>query len=232
MRPTPGRTVTLALLGLIFGHSLLAENPKEQVNGIVRETQKQGNRSGRITLVWWIPAEFWRAALRATGTVPIDRINEAVKALSDVNVFMVIDAKVGAFATMDYVPAAELQKNLSVTDTTGKPLAMIPEDKQSPGTKNLLAVMKPVIGNMLGEFGKSISFFVFEGKNKDGSRRIDPLKPGSFTARLNEETFRWRLPLGSLLPNKVCPKCQEQFPGNYSFCPFDATPLQEASETK
>jgi hypothetical protein len=91
----------------------------------------------------------------------------------------------------------------------------------------MLAIMKPMFANMLGEFGKNVSFLAFEGKNKDGTRRVDPIKPGILTAKLNEEELRWRLPLGSLLPAKICPKCSETFPGNYGFCPFDATPLKE-----
>ncbi|HEY4284912.1 MAG TPA: hypothetical protein VGM62_17750 [Chthoniobacterales bacterium] len=163
--------------------------------------------------------------MHASGAIVADKASEAVAAMSDVNVFLILDAIVGAFGAMDSVATTELQKNLSITDTAGKPLALIPESKQSAATKNMLAMMKPLLSNMLGDFGKGVSFFVFEGKNKDGSRRIDPMKPGNFTAKLSEEEFRWRLPLGSLMAEKVCPKCHEQFPGNYAFCPFDATAL-------
>jgi hypothetical protein len=224
--------IVVSLLGLLVLRPLAADNPKQQLNAIVRETQKQGSRAGRITVVWWMPTEFWQTALRANGTVPADKINEAIAALSDVNVFLLVDAKIGALAVMDYTPAADLQKNFSVIDAAGKPLAEIPEAKQSMATKNLLAVMKPIMANMLGEFGKGISFLVFEGKNKDGSRKIEPTKPGMLTAKLGEEEFRWRLPLGSLLPDKTCPKCSESFPGNYGFCPYDATPLQAVGEKK
>jgi hypothetical protein len=222
----------VTLLGLLICRPLAADNPKQQLNAIVRETQKQGSRSGRITVVWWMPTEFWQAALRANGTVPADKINEAVAALSDVNVFLLVDAKVGALAVVDYTPATELQKKFSVIDPAGKPVGAIPEAKQSMATKNLLAIMKPIMGNMLGEFGKGISFLVFEANNKDGARRVDPTKPGILKAKLSEEEFRWRLPLGSLLPDKTCPKCNESFPGNYAFCPYDATPLQVEAEKK
>ncbi|MFL6515490.1 MAG: hypothetical protein ACJ8M1_10760 [Chthoniobacterales bacterium] len=222
--------IVVGWLGLLIGGPLAADNPKQQLNAIVRETQKQGSRAGRITVVWWMPTEFWQAALRANGTVPADKINEAVAALSDVNVFLLVDAKVGALAVVDYAPAAELQKNFSVTDPAGKPVAFIPEARQSMATKNLLAIMKPIMGNMLGEFGKGISFLVFEAKNKDGSRKVDPGKPGILKAKLGEEEFRWRLPLGSLLPDRICPQCSESFPGNYAFCPYDATPLRAPTE--
>src|SRR5438067_3008394 len=227
------------LRGIVFALTLVipavslwpAQNYKEQLNGLIRETQRQGSRAGRVTVVWWIPTEFWRAALSASGTVPPDKIQEMVASISDVNVFIVIDAKAGGLS-VDYVPETELEKNFSVSDVEGKSVARIPESKQSSASKNLIGVMKPLFSNMLGEFGKHTSFFVFEGKNKDGSRRLDPSKQGTFTARLGGEKFHWRLPLGSLLPDKVCPKCNETFPGNYAFCPFDATALKEKSSEK
>src|SRR3954465_958770 len=116
-------TVGVILLGLLICRPLAADNPKQQLNAIVRETQKQGSRAGRITVVWWMPTEFWQTALRANGTVPADEINEAIAALSDVNVLLLVDAKIGALAVMDYTPAADLQKNFSVIDAAGKPLA-------------------------------------------------------------------------------------------------------------
>lgn len=214
----------LAVLA-IGGAPLLAQNAKEQLNAIIRDTQKQGNRAGRVELVWWVPPEFWRATMQAAGTVPVDKVEEMVKAISDVNVFIVFDGKVGALGQMDFVPQAELQKTFSLLGGDGKAIASVPENKQSTATKNLLGIMKPILANMLGQLGQNIVFFVFDGKAKDGSRLIDPNKPGSFVAKLGEEEFKWRLPLGSLLPDKTCPKCKETFAGNYAFCPFDATPL-------
>jgi hypothetical protein len=225
----------LALTSLVFvtinlARAAIAENAKQQLNEIVRDTQKQGNRAGRITLVWWLPPEFWRAALAASGSLPADKIQEMVSSISDVNVFTILDGKIGPLS-IDYVSEGELVKSVSVIDGQGKPLALIPEAKQSAATKNLLAIMRPVLANMLGEFGKHVSFFVSEGKSKNGSRAVDPGKPGSLIVKVNVEEFRWRLPLGSLLPRRVCPKCSETFPGNYEFCPFDATPLKEKPAT-
>src|SRR5262249_557938 len=101
--------------------------------------------------------------------------------------------------------------------------------------KRVVSLLGPVLTNMLGDVGSHMSFFIFADKTKDPkgqTRGIDPTKPGVLTARLGGEEFRWRLPLGSLRPPKVCPKCHESFPGNYSFCPFDATPLPETEKEK
>ena len=227
------RGIALALvLSTALDGSLLAQNAKGKLNDLIRETQKQGVRSGRVTLVWWIPVEFWRAALNANGTVPAEKTEEMVASVSDVNVFIVVDAKIGAFAALTYEPQTELEKNLSVIDPEGKPLGLIPEAKQSATTRNLVSMMKPLLSNMMGDLGKNLSFFIYEGKEKNGARRVDPTKDGTLIARLGAEEFKWRLPLGSLLPAKVCPKCSETFPGNYVFCPFDATALKDSNTEK
>lgn len=227
------RTFVFVLIFLVsLGQSLRAQNFKERLNNIIRETQKQGTRAGRLTLVWWLPPEFWRSALQASGTVPADKVEEMVAEISDVNVFVVVDAKMGALGVLTFEPQTELEKNLSITDPAGKTLALIPEEKQTAATKNLLAIMKPLFANMIGELGKNLSCFVYEGKTKSGARHIDPTKPGLLAAKMGSEEFKWRLPLGSLLPAKVCPKCDETFPGNYAFCPYDASPLQEKGSEK
>lgn len=217
--------IVAACIFLAICCSALAQNAKQQMNAIIRDTQKQGSRAGRITIVWWIPPEFWRAAMAASGIVPVDKAEEMLSSIRDVNVFMVIDGKVGPFAAPDFAPAEEVQRNISLTDTQNMIVPLIPEVKQIVAIRNMISMMKPIFANMLGEFGRNLLFVVFEGINNDGSRRIDPLKPGSFTVKLNTEEFRWRLPLGSLLPAKKCPRCNDVFPGNYAFCPFDATPL-------
>lgn len=165
--------------------------------------------------------------MAASGAVPMDKANELVESIADINILLIVDAKMGAFGVENFAVPEDIQKNLSVFDSQQKPLVPVPPDKQSMATKSMLAMTKPLMANMLGEFGKNMAFFVFEGKNKDGSRRVDPTKPGNFLVKLNVEEFRWRLPLGSLLPSKVCPKCTETFPGNYNYCPFDATLLVE-----
>jgi hypothetical protein len=171
--------------------------------------------------------------MAASGTVPADKAREMVASIRDANVFLIVDGTIGPFAA-DFAPPEEVQKNISLTDTQNRIVPLIPDAKQSSATRNMVSMMKPIFATMLGEFGRSVSFVVFEGVNNDGSRRIDPLKPGNFTVKLNTEEFRWRLPLGSLLPNKKCPKCNEAFPGNYAFCPFDATPLvaEQSSQKK
>jgi hypothetical protein len=47
----------------------------------------------------------------------------------------------------------------------------------------------------------------------------DPLEPGAFQFSVYEQTVHWRKPLASLLPPKLDPKTQEEFPGKYYYNP-------------
>src|ERR1700751_674759 len=107
-----GIAATLGLMAVTCT-PLLGQNPKARLNELIRETQKQGSRAGRFTLVWWVPPEFWRGAMSASGTGPVDKIEDAVAAMSDVNVFIVVVGKMGAFGSMTFEPPADLEKHLS-----------------------------------------------------------------------------------------------------------------------
>jgi hypothetical protein len=108
--------------------------------------------------------------------VPVDKIDQSVASIEDVNVFLIIDGRIGGFGAIDYTVPSDLQKNLSVMDPQGQPMALIPEGKQSTSVKNLIATMGPVFTNMLGDVGKHMSFLVFEGRSKrtfgGGSRSV------------------------------------------------------------
>ena len=56
------------------------------------------------------------------------------------------------------------------------------------------------------------------------------VQEGSFTVKMMDETYNWRLPLGSLLPKKVCRTCGESLNGAWKFCPWDGTKLTMPEE--
>lgn len=91
-------------------------------------------------------------------------------------------------------------------------------------------MMKPLFANMLGPMGQNMVFFLFPSNNKEGQKIADSKKEGSFSVEMGEREFRWRLPLGSLLPPKICPTCGEKLSGAYKFCPWDGTKLPEAKK--
>ena len=102
----------------------------------------------------------------------------------------------------------------------------LPGGALSEDVVNLISTMKPVMAGMLGQFGKALEFIVYT--NVQGGRKILSAKSkGEFDYRLYDQTFHWKLPLGSLLPDKVDPETGETFPGDYVFSPYTGRKLKE-----
>ena len=85
--------------------------------------------------------------------------------------------------------------------------------------------MKPLIGGTLGKLGESMEFIAFEGRDKNDKRLLDPLGKAMFTVTVGDRDYKWRLPLGALLPPKFDAKTGEQFPGNFEFSPYTGAKL-------
>lgn len=56
---------------------------------------------------------------------------------------------------------------------------------------------------------------------------IDATKRGNLKIKVGNKEFQWRLPLDSLLPMKICPKCNKECKGSWIFCPWCGKKLKE-----
>lgn len=208
----------------------LAQESKVISNAVIAETQKMSDKVDEMTLVWWIPEEFWRISFAQDPTVTEAQVEEFVKVLRPYTLILVVDGKIGAFGGVTYESEATIQAGIKVKDSEGTRYRPISRDEIDADTKNFLSMMGPVLVNMLGSMGQNMHFFLFPAKNKKGQNIADAKKEGSFSVELGEREFRWRLPLGSLLPPKICPTCGEKLSGAYKFCPWDGTKLPEAKK--
>lgn len=105
--------------------------------------------------------------------------------------------------------------------------APIPEAEVSEDEQTVIAVFRPVFSNMLGQMGQNLDLLLFPLQDAHGHALADPLNPGRFTINVFDEKFTWRLPLGSLLPQKRCPEDGEMLNGAWTFCPIHGVKLEE-----
>ena len=49
---------------------------------------------------------------------------------------------------------------------------------------------------------------------------------GGVKFKVATQEFRWRLPLGALMPAKVCAKCNDKCSGAWDYCPWCGTRLE------
>lgn len=215
----------IILVMAMLSVSLLARGADFQ--RIVQDTQKLARTPSEITLVWWIPSEFWDVVMRDNPSVTEAARTQFIKSLDNYLVIVVVDADVGPMGGLSPKDRAAIESNtqLLVDGVAVSPLAL---DEMSPDALNFVTMMKPVMENALGQLGKGMEFFVYPNPPR-GETRISALKPGRFSYTAFGNKFDWRLPVGSLLPNKVDKKTGEVFPGDYMFNPYTGDALSGGS---
>jgi len=194
------------------------------VQDLVRETQRTADTNGQITMVWWMPQQFWQASMDANPATPAEARAMVLNGLADYTVIAMLRAKPGATGVTDVQSKAELIKNarVEVSGTVIEPLA---PEVISPVAQVLLSQLKPAMASMAGAVGGAMEFVVYPAKSADGKPLLDAAQNGTLKITLYEDTFTWRLPLGSLLPARIDKKSGEEFPGNYQFNPFTGDKL-------
>lgn len=231
--------LSLELIGIARGDSDRAAPPttapaaknQPSVTELLHSTQQLSSDSGRLTLVWWIPKEYWRVAMSKNTKVTPAYIDDLEKSLAPYVLMVIVDGQMGPFGVTKYVPEDQLRTSLAIKDSEGHTYPPLEDEDLDGSAKNLLASITPVLANSLGPMGKNMHFFAFGAKDTNGRPIADPLREGRFSIVVAQKEFKWRLPLGSLLPPKVCPKCGEVLSGAYKFCPYDGTALPQATDS-
>lgn len=219
-------TVILLAVFLMFG--FIPEGlAKEEidVNALIAETQKVTREADDLNMVWWIPEEFWRASFSEDPSTTEAQIEEFIDVIRPYTIIVVVDGTIGSLGGITYTSEADIRATVKLRDSAGTVYKPLGEDSIDADIKNFLSMMKPVFINMLGPMGENMHFLLFPAKNKAGKQIADASKEGAFRIELGKREFKWRLPLSSLLPPKICPKCGEKLSGGYKFCPYDGTRL-------
>jgi len=218
---------TVASLAVLFASLCLGDGNKPDLQSLIRETQQMSQVPHEMGLIWWIPPQFWRASLEASGKMSPEQVNDFLKTIKPYTVVAVVKGQIGSFGGVTYEDEATLRAKLVLIDHDQVEYKPLEDADVSADMQNFMSMMKPVFANMLGAMGKNLDIFVFPANGKNGQAIADAQKDGQFSVGLGEEKFRWRLPIGALLAPKICPKCGEKLSGAYKFCPFDGTPLDK-----
>jgi hypothetical protein len=221
MRP---RGAPRLVAGVFIGLALLSRAGAADLREFIHETQQSVTVAQQLTMAWWIPPEFWDLSMAANPNLSAANAAEIRNSFHDYQVFAVVRANVGIQGLTGAASKADLLAN-SHFQIGGKAIAAIEPDKVPTGVQTMLGAMRPLIGSMLGQLGQSMELIVYPAV-VDGQRMNDPLKTGAFQFMVYDQTFHWRLPLASLLPKKIDPKSNEEFPGNYLYNPYTGDKLR------
>lgn len=193
---------------------------------LVRETQKQGNDPGRITIAWWLPEEFWTVSAQQGGGAGSAQAEAMTATLRPYLVIAAVDGKVGPMGGVDYLGAPALRATVKVKDAAGRVHAPLSDAELSADLRNLAAVLRTLFGSMLGAMGEGIEVFFFPANSADAPIAVAS-KEGAFSVTVGTQTFQWRLPLAALMPQKVCPEDGEKMSGAWKYCPWHGKALAE-----
>ena len=223
----------LPAVWLIVGFLVLpaitaAAPPAVDMEALISDTQRTTPDNDRMSLVWWMPEEFWRISFAQEKALTAEGVEDMLKALRPYTLIAVVDGKIGPMGGVTFKSEAEVRKEIVFIDTAGKEHRPLAEDAINQDVQLLLGVMKPMLGNMLGPMGESMYFFAFPARSESGKALADPLGEGALTLRLGDESYDWKLPLGSLMPAKMCPKDKEILNGAWSYCPWHGDKLVPA----
>jgi hypothetical protein len=225
-------TLALSVCGTLQGAETHAAAPHAiDLDVLTKETQQFSKDPARLTLVWWIPQEFWMALFAENPTVSPAEFANLRQTLRPYVVVVVIDGTVGADGALNYRSEDALRADLRMHGNAGLTYAPLATKQLSAEVSKLLASMQPILADMLGLLGKNMHILLFPAGDAHGKPFVDPYHRGTLTMALDHtRQVTWHLPLGALVPDKTCPTCGETFSGTYDYCPYDGTKLQ-ASKT-
>jgi len=227
-RRIAGKIVSIGLVAVGFslvGLPAVAQEQKSDFTQLMADFMRMSNTNGELNLIWWIPEEFWRVSAASNSNVSHSQIDMVIKIVHPYTIVAVASGRTRPFASPTYRTEAEVRELVRLKDSSGNTYSPLPQDQLDPSTAGLLALLKPLLGKMAGGVTENMQFCVFSGSTKDGARICDPTKEGSCEVDLGGLEFKWRLPLGSLLPKQKCPTCGEILSGAYKYCPYDGTKL-------
>jgi hypothetical protein len=220
------RTTVTQLAGVVislFCFSWSAEAAGVDLVALAQETQKISQKTDELTLIWWIPEEFWKASFAQQKQISAEQAEEFLKVMRPYVVVAVVKGKIGLTSTFE--PEEFARANTKVIDAQGKAIAPLGDAEVDATAKGVLGLFKPMLSNMMGAMGKNMHFLVFPAKTADGRQVVDTNQKGRFSVTVANKEFKWRLPLDSVLPKQTCSKCQEECKGSWIFCPWCGTKL-------
>lgn len=220
----------LLVLGLLAFPALApAAGPAVDVQALIQETQKSAPGSDDMAMVWWMPEDFWRLSFEQEKSLTAEGTEEMLQALRPYTLVAVVDGKMGPMGGVTFRPEADVRKDVVFVDTSGKEHRPLADDALNKDVKILFGLLKPMLSDMLGPMGESMYFFAFPARNDAGKPLADPMKEGSFSIKVGPQSFDWKLPLGSLMPARMCPKDKEVLNGAWSYCPWHGDKLVPAN---
>ena len=99
---------------LVFGSINLsfAQDIKVDINALIQETQKMSQSAEEMTLIWWIPEDFWRVSFEQNPNMTEAQIEEFIKVLHPYTMIVAVDGKIGSFGGVTYESESTIRNSI------------------------------------------------------------------------------------------------------------------------
>jgi len=185
----------LALLGLTSAAACAAESSTD-TKTLAHQTRKTSDDAGQFYLVWWLPQLLSESILRDIPNPGATDRDAMLRALEPYVVFALSRGQVGEHGLVETSDRAELLRR-SELSVNGQTLTADAADQNDPAALAALALIKPVLaqmlGPMLGRNGGGIEFALF--RPLPGLHVPGPTEGGNIEYRLYRKRYTWQLPI-------------------------------------
>ncbi|MAM29794.1 MAG: hypothetical protein CMC13_12290 [Flavobacteriaceae bacterium] len=212
----------LSSLSAVFGQ--FKEAKDVSMEELMLETQFTTENPDKMSMIWWIPFEFWEVSNAQDPTASFDEIAALKTMLEGYEVLAVVEGDIGYFGGITY-DTKENVLNSTQIEYKGEMLLQVSEKKINSDLANFFSMMKPMVVNMFGPMGENMHFVFFENNNKSTVLPIDPKSSETVTFTLGTYVKEVTLPLNSMLLEKKCPIDKSLHSGKWSYCPFHGEKL-------
>lgn len=194
---------------------------------LVQDTQLMSKESNEMLFVWWLPEEYWKVSLSQHKGVTSKQIEDFLKVIRPYTIIVVTYCTIGTFGGITYKSEEWIRENTRLIDNTGTTYTPITTDEIDADANYFLQLIKPFLIDAIGLMGENMHFLLFPAKTANGTPIADATKRGNLKIKMGNKEFQWRLPLESLLPMKICPKCKQECKGSWIFCPWCGKKLEK-----
>jgi len=207
------------LSGVAFGQEPI------DLQALLRETQKTSQTTGQLTMVWWIPEQFWQAAAANNNPAGSAQSDALMKIMGRYTFISVVDGQLGPLGGVTYKSEELVRNSVTLKDSMGVSYSPLADTAIDADMRIILQLFKPIFTNIAGPLGQNMHILLFPSTGKDGQPLADAKSTGSFNVVLAGKEFKYVLPLASMLPFRYDAATGEKFPGTYNFNPITGTRL-------
>lgn len=199
------------------------------IDEFTHDTQVLHSEDYALTQAWWIPVEFWQAALSKVNPALAE---QAVQILKSYSMVAVVQADVTALGGFAYYSRDEIAQRLQVqrVGAQGAPVALPQEKSVNPAVQNLLMQLTPLLGKAIGDMGRNMHFFVLADTDDKGQRLASPYETGRVQIQLGAsetqpaQQLDIELPVNALFVPRLCANGKPAHVA-WKYCPWDGKPL-------